>query len=102
MDKDQVQGTLKEAAGKVQQTTGKVIGSTEQQVKCLRKQSDGRQQKSEGDTKGALKQSVRKSAPPPRHEPAGPGSAWRPRAGERSRPWPGRVGCHPPPRIPAP
>ena len=36
MNKNQVKGTLKEVAGKVQEKTGQVIGSTEQQIKgCL-------------------------------------------------------------------
>ena len=45
MNKDQVKGTLKDAAGKVQQTTGKVIGSHEQQAKGLKKQVEGQAQK---------------------------------------------------------
>jgi hypothetical protein len=39
LNKDQVKGTLKDAAGKVQETTGKVIGSTEQQLKGIKEAS---------------------------------------------------------------
>jgi uncharacterized protein YjbJ (UPF0337 family) len=49
MNKDQFKGTLKDAAGKVQQTTGKVIGSNEQQLKGTRKQLEGHAQKAVGD-----------------------------------------------------
>jgi uncharacterized protein YjbJ (UPF0337 family) len=56
MNKDQVKGTLKDAAGKVQQSAGKAIGSTEQQLKGIKKQVDGQMQKSVGDSKEVLKQ----------------------------------------------
>lgn len=55
MNKDQVKGAVKDAAGKVQQKTGEVIGSTEQQAKGLAKQVEGKTQKSVGDAKEALK-----------------------------------------------
>ena len=38
MNKDQVKGTIKDAAGKVQEATGKVVGSHEQQLKGIKKQ----------------------------------------------------------------
>lgn len=48
MNKDQVQGKLKdtagnvqETAGNVQETAGKVIGSDEQQLKGIKKRVDG-------------------------------------------------------------
>ena len=37
MNKDQVKGTVKEAAGKVQQKAGKMLGSCEQEAKGLAK-----------------------------------------------------------------
>ena len=55
MNKDQVKGTLKDAAGYVQETTGKVIGSNEQQLKGITKQVDGHTQKVVGDIKEAVK-----------------------------------------------
>lgn len=55
MNKDQVKGTLKNAAGKVQEATGKVIGSNEQQLKGIKKQADGQAQKAVGDIKEVVK-----------------------------------------------
>ncbi len=60
MNKDQVKGTLKDAAGHVQQTTGKVIGSNEQQLKGIKKQVDGHAQKAVGDIKEVVKDASRK------------------------------------------
>jgi len=60
MNKDQVKGTLKDAAGKAQETTGKITGSTEQQVKGINKQAEGQMQKAVGDVKEAIKGSTRK------------------------------------------
>jgi len=36
MNKDQVKGGLKDIGGKIQQEAGKLVGSTEQQVKGLK------------------------------------------------------------------
>lgn len=60
MNADQVKGTLKDAAGKVQQKTGEVIGSKEQQAKGLAKQVEGTVQKNVGDTKEAIKDAADK------------------------------------------
>jgi uncharacterized protein YjbJ (UPF0337 family) len=60
MNKDQVKGTLKDAAGKVQETTGKVIGSHEQQLKGIKKQVDGHAQKAVGDIKEVVKDASKK------------------------------------------
>ena len=60
MNTDQVKGTLKEAAGKVQSTTGELIDSPEQEAKGLLKQSEGRVQKNVGDAKEVLKDAVDK------------------------------------------
>ena len=57
MNKDQVKGTAKEIAGKVQQATGKLVGSKEQQVKGLAHQVEGKVQKGVGDVKEAVKES---------------------------------------------
>ena len=61
MNSDQIKGTLKDAAGKVQQKTGKAIGSTEQQAKGLAKQVDGKAQKSVGNAKEVLKDTIDKA-----------------------------------------
>lgn len=55
MNKDQVKGTVKEAAGKVQQKTGKMIGSSEQEAKGLATKLEGKVQQKVGDAKEALK-----------------------------------------------
>ena len=57
MNKDQVKGTVKDAAGKVQQEAGKAVGSEEQQAKGLGKQAAGKTQKLVGDAKEAVKDS---------------------------------------------
>jgi uncharacterized protein YjbJ (UPF0337 family) len=55
MNKDQVKGAIKDAAGKVQEKTGEIIGSEEQQAKGLAKQAEGKVQKGYGDAKEAVK-----------------------------------------------
>ena len=55
MNKDQVKGAIKEAAGKVQEKTGQVIGSKTQQAKGLAKEAEGKAQKAAGDVKAAVK-----------------------------------------------
>jgi uncharacterized protein YjbJ (UPF0337 family) len=57
MNKDQVKGTAKDVAGKVQEQAGKLVGSKEQQVKGLSKQIVGKTQKSMGDVEQAVKDS---------------------------------------------
>ncbi len=60
MNKDQVKGSVKDAAGKVQREAGKLTGSTEQQAKGLAKQAEGKTQKKLGDAEEVLKDSNRK------------------------------------------
>ena len=60
MNKDQVKGTLKDATGKVQEATGKVIGSSEQRHKGIRKQVEGHAQKTVGDIKEVVKDASQK------------------------------------------
>jgi uncharacterized protein YjbJ (UPF0337 family) len=59
MNKDQVKGTAKDVAGKVQEETGKLVGSKEQQAKGLSKQVAGKTQKNVGDVKEAVKDSTK-------------------------------------------
>jgi uncharacterized protein YjbJ (UPF0337 family) len=54
MNKDQIKGTAKEIAGKVQQEVGKLSGSQTQQAKGISKQISGKAQKVVGDVKAAL------------------------------------------------
>ena len=55
MNKDQVKGTVKEAAGAVQQKAGKMIGNPTQEAKGLATKLEGKVQKKVGDAKEALK-----------------------------------------------
>jgi len=60
MNKDQVKGTLKDAGGKVQEAAGKLVGSTEQQLKGLKNQGEGKAQKAVGDVKEVVEDNRRK------------------------------------------
>lgn len=55
MNKDQVKGSLKEAAGKVQQKTGELTGNKSQEIKGAARQVEGSVQKAYGDAKEAAK-----------------------------------------------
>jgi uncharacterized protein YjbJ (UPF0337 family) len=60
MNSDQIKGTIKEAAGKVQSKTGEIIGSHEQEAKGLIKQVKGQNQQNVGNVKELLKDAVDK------------------------------------------
>jgi uncharacterized protein YjbJ (UPF0337 family) len=60
MNKDQVKGVVKEAAGKLQQETGKILGSRKQQARGLVTKVEGQAQKKVGDAKEALKDATSK------------------------------------------
>ena len=49
MNKNQVKGAAKDVMGKVQESTGKLIGNRQQQAKGLGKQAAGKMQKVIGD-----------------------------------------------------
>jgi uncharacterized protein YjbJ (UPF0337 family) len=51
MNKDQVKGAVKEAAGKVQTKAGEAMGSNKQQAKGMAKQVAGKAQKAVGNVK---------------------------------------------------
>jgi uncharacterized protein YjbJ (UPF0337 family) len=63
MNSNQVKGTAKDVAGKVQQKVGEATGSTSQQVKGVGKQVEGKIQKGVGDVEEAAKDAERKSRP---------------------------------------
>lgn len=50
MNRNQVKGTVKDVAGKVQRKLGEAMGSTSQQIKGAGKQIEGKLQKGAGDT----------------------------------------------------
>lgn len=61
MNKDQVKGTVKEAAGKVQKTVGDVVGNPSQQAKGAIKEAQGKAQQVRGDAKQLVKDATGKA-----------------------------------------
>jgi uncharacterized protein YjbJ (UPF0337 family) len=57
MNKQQVKGSIKEAAGEVQEQAGKLIGSKEQEVKGHAREQAGKAEKKGGDLKEVLRES---------------------------------------------
>ncbi|OGB26635.1 MAG: general stress protein CsbD [Burkholderiales bacterium RIFCSPLOWO2_02_FULL_57_36] len=55
MNKDQIKGGMKDAAGKIQKEAGKVVGSKEHQAKGMSKQAEGKVQKGVGNVKDAMR-----------------------------------------------
>ena len=53
MNRDQVKGTVKDLAGKVQQKVGEVTGNTDQQIKGGARQVEGKVQRGVGDAEQA-------------------------------------------------
>lgn len=60
MNKNQVNGTVKDLTGKVQEEAGKLVGNKEQQAKGLLKQVEGKAEKAFGNAKEVVKDAVRK------------------------------------------
>jgi uncharacterized protein YjbJ (UPF0337 family) len=54
MNKDQVKGSIKDTVGKVQEKTGELTGSENQQIKGVKNQVEGKIQKGVGDVKEAF------------------------------------------------
>jgi uncharacterized protein YjbJ (UPF0337 family) len=63
MNKEQVKGSVKDTAGKVQEKTGELINSPDQQAKGLAKQVEGKTQKAAGDLKEAVDDATRPNRP---------------------------------------
>ena len=55
MNNNQIKGSVKDIAGKVQEGVGKMIGSKNQQAKGLSKQVAGKAEKKYGDAKEVVK-----------------------------------------------
>jgi uncharacterized protein YjbJ (UPF0337 family) len=60
INKDQVEGRAKEAAGKVQEVAGKALGNKTQQAKGLVNQVGGQAQATYGDAKETVKEEIGK------------------------------------------
>jgi uncharacterized protein YjbJ (UPF0337 family) len=61
MNKNQIEGSVKDVTGKVQQKIGQAIGNTKQQVKGVAKQIAGKVQKGVGKVEQALHKADRKT-----------------------------------------
>ncbi|HVL56192.1 MAG TPA: CsbD family protein [Burkholderiaceae bacterium] len=59
MNRDQVKGAAKDAAGKVQRKTGEALGSPRQEAKGAARQVEGKTQKRIGDAKEAISDASR-------------------------------------------
>ena len=60
-NKDQVKGELKDLGGKIQEEAGKLVGSKEQESKGLKKQAEGKLQKTVGNLKEAVTDAITKA-----------------------------------------
>ncbi|MDO9402596.1 MAG: CsbD family protein [Polaromonas sp.] len=60
MNKDQVKGRIKEAAGEVQEHTGRLVGSKEQEAKGHAREMEGKVQKNVGDAREDVKDAFKK------------------------------------------
>jgi uncharacterized protein YjbJ (UPF0337 family) len=58
MNRNQVKGTMKDVAGKVQRKVGEATGSSKQQVKGMARQAEGKLQKGLGDVEQAADDSM--------------------------------------------
>jgi uncharacterized protein YjbJ (UPF0337 family) len=58
MNKDQVEGKVKDVAGRVQRQVGEWTGDTDAQVKGTAKQAEGKVQNAWGDVKDASQKAV--------------------------------------------
>jgi uncharacterized protein YjbJ (UPF0337 family) len=61
MNKNQIEGSVKDVTGKIQQKVGKATGNTSQQVKGVAKQIEGKVQKGVGNVEQALTKAHRKT-----------------------------------------
>lgn len=59
MNRDQIKGTAKHAAGKVQEGVGKVTGNRSQEAKGLGKQAEGKVQKGIGNAEQGIKNATK-------------------------------------------
>jgi len=61
MNRDQVKGTAKDVAGKMQRKVGELTGNKSQQIKGAAKQVEGKVQKGAGDLEEANDREYRKT-----------------------------------------
>ena len=70
MNRDQVQGTVKDVAGKLQRKVGELTGNKTHQLKGAAKQVEGKLQKGVGDVEQALDKADKKTRRRPSDLPA--------------------------------
>ena len=58
MNKDQIKGMTKEAAGEIEEQVGKVLGDDEMRLKGHAKEFEGKAQKKLGDLKEAAREDM--------------------------------------------
>lgn len=63
MNKEQIKGTAKEVAGRVQEGVGKAINSPEQQLKGMGKQVEGKIEKNLGNLKEVIQDANKRTQP---------------------------------------
>jgi uncharacterized protein YjbJ (UPF0337 family) len=63
MNRNQVKGTAKDIAGKVQEKFGQMTGSRSQQAKGVAKQAEGKVQKGVGNVEQAAEDADKKTRP---------------------------------------
>lgn len=59
MNKDQIKGRIKEAAGETQEQFGKLVGSESQEAKGHAREFEGKAQKTAGDLKEDVKDAAK-------------------------------------------
>lgn len=64
MNKDQIKGVAKNIAGKMQENTGKIIGSKDQEIKGQQKQIVGKMEQTMGDARDAIEKTVKEITKP--------------------------------------
>jgi uncharacterized protein YjbJ (UPF0337 family) len=61
INKDQVEGRVKEAAGKVQEVAGRTVGSATQEAKGMTNKIGGAAQAKYGDAKETVKENIKEA-----------------------------------------
>ena len=65
MDKDRVEGKVKDVAGRVERQVGEWTGDSEKQTHGAAKQAEGKVQNAWGKVKDAAKSAAKENRPPP-------------------------------------
>lgn len=86
MNKDQIEGKLKDVAGRIERQAGEWAGDPETQLKGAAKQVEGKVQNAVGKVKDAAQKAAHDAAPkPPQRVPDSVDSEEEPQETKRSR-----------------